>query len=115
MALVIFEKRDSILCVSLNRPSALNAINSKLLEDLESGIKEHINDKTIKEGRLYYQRHKEKIRFRITFEETLYDGRRFKEPEHFLFMDGWLTHRQERSKREDRYEVTRPGQPSGWR
>lgn len=55
MALVIFEKRDSILWVSLNRPSALNAINSKLLEDLESGIKEHINDKTIKALLLYGQ------------------------------------------------------------
>lgn len=71
-----------------------------------------VDDKTIKEGRLYYKREKEEIRFRITFEDTIYDRRRIKEPEHFVFANRWLTHRQERIKREDRYEVTRQGQPS---
>ena len=78
------------------------------LEKLETLV----DDKTIKEGQLYYRRDKDKISFRISFEKTIYDGRRFDEPEHFVFADGWLTHRQERIKREDRYEVTRPGQPS---
>ena len=78
------------------------------LEKLETLV----DDKTIKEGQLYYRRDKGKISFRISFEKTLYDRRRFDEPEHFVFADGWLTHRQERSRREDRYEVTRPGQPS---
>ena len=78
------------------------------LEKLETLV----DDITIKEGLIYYQRNKDKIRFRISFEKTIYDNRRFDEPEHFVFADGWLIHRQERSKREDRYEVTRPNQPS---
>ena len=71
-----------------------------------------VNDLTTKEGFIYYQRDKDEIRFRITFEQTIYDRRRFEEPEHFVFADGWLIHRQERIKREDHYPVTRPGQPS---
>ncbi|NIA06198.1 MAG: hypothetical protein GWP14_00925 [Actinobacteria bacterium] len=78
------------------------------LEKLETLV----NDKTIKEGLIYYQRNKDNIRFRISFEKTIRDRRRFNEPEHFVFSDGWLVHRQERSKREDRYQVTRPNQPS---
>ena len=78
------------------------------LEKLETLV----DDITIKEGLIYYQRKKDEIRFRISFEKTIYDRRRFDEPEHFVFSDGWLTHRQERSKREDRYPVTRPDQPS---
>jgi enoyl-CoA hydratase/carnithine racemase len=38
MALVLFEKDDNILRVSLNRKSVLNAINSEVIRELESGI-----------------------------------------------------------------------------
>lgn len=44
----MFEKNDGILRVSLNRPEALNAINSDLLEELELGIEKYIEDDTVK-------------------------------------------------------------------
>ena len=47
-ALVLFEKDADILRVSLNRASALNAINSALLQELERGLKEYKEDKNIK-------------------------------------------------------------------
>ena len=47
MALVLFEKKDEILKVSLNRESALNAINSAVLEELEQGLKKYEKDETI--------------------------------------------------------------------
>ena len=79
-----------------------------ILDKLETVVA----DRTIKEGRLYYQREKEKIRFRISFDTTRQGKRTRRDREDFVFVDGWLTHRQERGKREDRYQVTRPGQPS---
>jgi len=89
----------------------------KTIKDLQGKLRLEkletlVDDITIKEGLIYYKRDKDNIRFRISFEKTIYDGRRFDEPEHFVFANGWLIHRQERSKREDRYEVTRPDQPS---
>jgi len=48
MALVLFEKDSDILRVSLNRASALNAINSALLEELERGLKEYKEDESLK-------------------------------------------------------------------
>ena len=79
------------------------------LEKLETLV----DDRSSKEGKLYYQKEKSKIRFRISFEKTRYDGRSRAEREDFVFADGWLKHRQERGEREDRYQITRPGQPSG--
>jgi enoyl-CoA hydratase/carnithine racemase len=55
VSFVLFEKKDGILRVSLNRPSALNAINSQLLKDLGAGIDEHVNDKDIKALLLFGQ------------------------------------------------------------
>ena len=43
MALVLFQKDGHILRVSLNRTQALNAINSAVLQDLETGLKESRN------------------------------------------------------------------------
>ena len=78
------------------------------LEKLETLV----DDRTFKEGTLYYQREKDKIRFRISFTKTRYDKRSVKDAEDFLFADGWLTHRQGRAKRQDSYQITRPGQAS---
>ncbi len=78
------------------------------LEKLETLV----DDRSTKEGKLYYQQEKKKIRFRISFEKTRYDGRTRADREDFVFADGWLTHRQARGKREDRYQYTRPGQQS---
>lgn len=55
MEFVLFEKDHSILRVSLNRTSVLNAINSDLLKELESGIKEYTGDKSIKALMLFGQ------------------------------------------------------------
>ena len=41
MTLVLFEEKENTLWVSLNRTSALNAINSAVLQELEQGLKEH--------------------------------------------------------------------------
>ncbi len=71
-----------------------------------------VDDRITKEGKLYYQRDKKQIRFRISFEKKRYDGPWYADREDFVFADGWLTHRQEHGKREDRRQVTRPGQPS---
>jgi enoyl-CoA hydratase len=48
MALVLFQKQGNTLRVSLNRTSALNAINSGVLRDLEAGLKESAGDPEIK-------------------------------------------------------------------
>jgi enoyl-CoA hydratase/carnithine racemase len=55
MALVLFEKDDNILRVSLNRKSVLNAINSEVIRELESGIKEHTGNENIKALMLFGQ------------------------------------------------------------
>jgi len=55
MALVLFERDDNILKVSLNRISVLNALNSDVLKELESGIKEYIRDQNIKALMLFGQ------------------------------------------------------------
>ena len=70
-----------------------------------------VDDRSTKEGRLYYQRSKDTIRFRISFEKTRWGERTIADKEDFVFADGWMIHRQGRSKREDRYPVARPGQP----
>ena len=71
-----------------------------------------VDDRTIKEGQLYYQRNEKEIRFRVSFDVSRHGKQSVSNPEHFVFTGGWLTYRQERGKREDRYQVTRPGQPS---
>jgi enoyl-CoA hydratase len=48
MALVLFQKDGRILRVSLNRTQALNAINSAVLQDLETGLKDHETDPDIR-------------------------------------------------------------------
>ena len=48
MALVLFEKKEGILRVTLNRTSALNAINSALLQELKQGLKEYEKDETVR-------------------------------------------------------------------
>ncbi len=55
MALVLFEKDVDTLRVSLNRASALNAINSSLLQELERGLKEYKGDESIKAVALFGQ------------------------------------------------------------
>ncbi len=47
MASVLFEKVGNILRISLNRKSALNALNSAVLQDLEQGLLEYQEDKTV--------------------------------------------------------------------
>jgi enoyl-CoA hydratase len=47
MARVLFQKDGRILRVSLNRTQALNAINSEVLQDLETGLREHQTDPEI--------------------------------------------------------------------
>jgi len=41
MALVLFERKEDTLRVSLTRASALNAVNRAVLEELEQGLKRH--------------------------------------------------------------------------
>jgi len=48
MALVLFERKEDTLWVSLNRTAALNAINSALLQELEKGLKQHEFDPALK-------------------------------------------------------------------
>ena len=48
MALVLLTKRDDTLWVSLQRPAALNAINSPLLLELKQGLKEYEKDETVR-------------------------------------------------------------------
>jgi enoyl-CoA hydratase/carnithine racemase len=55
MTLVLFEKDDNILRVSLNRKSVLNAINSEVIRELELGIKEYIGNENIKALMLFGQ------------------------------------------------------------
>ena len=76
------------------------------LDKLEAIVSDH----TSKEGLLYYQRNDNKVRVRISFLKTRYGPRVINELEEFLLADGWATHRQERSKREDRYQMSRAGQ-----
>jgi enoyl-CoA hydratase/carnithine racemase len=47
MSLVVVEKDREILRISLNRASALNAINSAVLQELEQGLKRHEFDPTV--------------------------------------------------------------------
>jgi len=47
MELVRLEKKDDLLQISLNRTSALNAINSDLLQEMEQGLKKYENDETV--------------------------------------------------------------------
>lgn len=79
-----------------------------LLEKLDT----QVNDTTIKEGLLYYQKDKDQIRLRVSFDKTRYEDHAIKDPEHFVFAEGWLIHRQERAQQEDHYQYLRPGQPS---
>ncbi len=55
MSLVLFERDNNILRVSLNRVSVLNALNSDVLKELESGIKEYITDRNIRALMLFGQ------------------------------------------------------------
>jgi enoyl-CoA hydratase len=48
MALVLFERKEDTLRVSLNRTSALNAINSAMLQQLEQGLKQYESDSAIR-------------------------------------------------------------------
>ncbi len=45
MPLVLFEREDGMLRVSLNRVSALNAVNRALLLELKQGLEEHAQEK----------------------------------------------------------------------
>ena len=97
----------------LDKLEALGQTVKDLQADLSlEKLETLVEDRSTKEGKLYYQKEKKKIRFRISFEKTRYDGRSRADREDFVFADGWLTHRQERGKREDRYQYTRPGQQS---
>ena len=71
-----------------------------------------VDERSVKEGKLYYQKEKKGIRFRISFEKTTDDRGTYADREDYVFADGWLTHRQQRNKREDRHQITRPGQQS---
>ena len=53
MSAVVFEKKDSVLKVALNRASVLNAINSTVLTALESGLRSYSADADIKMLMLY--------------------------------------------------------------
>jgi enoyl-CoA hydratase/carnithine racemase len=55
MALVSFDKKDFVLRVALNRVSALNAINSGLLKELEAGLTAHAADPEIRVLMLFGQ------------------------------------------------------------
>lgn len=45
---VLFEKRDAVLWVSLNRIDVLNAVNSRVLKELEAGLRSHADDSDIR-------------------------------------------------------------------
>ena len=55
MALVLFERKEDTLRVSLNRTSALNAINSAVLQELEQGLKRYEFDQTLRSLVLFGQ------------------------------------------------------------
>jgi enoyl-CoA hydratase len=55
MSLVLFERKEDALQVSLNRTSTLNAINSSVLQELEQGLKRHEFDPAIKSLMLFGQ------------------------------------------------------------
>ncbi len=55
MALVLFEKKENTLSVSLNRTSALNAVNSAVLQELEQGLKQYQSDPALRALLLYGQ------------------------------------------------------------
>jgi len=55
MALVLFERKEDTLRVSLNRTSALNAINSAVLQELEQGLQQHEFDPAVKSLILFGQ------------------------------------------------------------
>lgn len=55
MPLVLFEKRDNILHVSLNRTEKLNAIKSDLLKALASGLEKYSQDLSIRALLLFGQ------------------------------------------------------------
>jgi enoyl-CoA hydratase len=55
MAVVLFEKKEDLLWVSLNRASALNAINSALLQDLEQELKRYESDQSVRSLILFGQ------------------------------------------------------------
>jgi enoyl-CoA hydratase/carnithine racemase len=55
MPLVVVEKDREILRISLNRTSALNAIHSAVLQELEQGLKQHEFDPTVKSLILFGQ------------------------------------------------------------
>jgi enoyl-CoA hydratase/carnithine racemase len=48
MGLVRWQKKDDLLQIVLNRPAALNAINSGLLQEMEQGLKKYETDETIR-------------------------------------------------------------------
>jgi enoyl-CoA hydratase/carnithine racemase len=48
MALVLFEKDGNTLRVSLNRRSALNALNSAVLQELEQGLRKYQEDEAVR-------------------------------------------------------------------
>jgi enoyl-CoA hydratase/carnithine racemase len=48
MAAVLFEKRDAVLRIALNRPAVLNAVDSGLLTELETGLTTHAADSSIR-------------------------------------------------------------------
>jgi enoyl-CoA hydratase/carnithine racemase len=48
MPSVLMEKQENVLRVWLNRPSALNAINTEVLQELETGLNRYANDDTVR-------------------------------------------------------------------
>ena len=55
MALVLFEKVENTLRVSLNRKSALNALNSAVLQELEQGLQQYQGDETVRSAIVFGQ------------------------------------------------------------
>jgi len=55
MSLILFELDNRILNVALNRVSALNAVNSDLLKQLEAGLKTYAENPSITALKLYGQ------------------------------------------------------------
>ena len=101
------------ILTALDRLEKLGGTLKNLQADLTlEKIETIVSDKTIKEGKLYYQRKKDDIRFRLSFSKTHYVDETVKDPEDFVFADGWLKHRQELVKQEDHYQSLRPGQSS---
>ncbi len=45
---ILFEKRDAVLQVSLNRPAVLNAVNIRLLQEMEIGLRANAGNPAIK-------------------------------------------------------------------